>query len=207
MNEELEVVKYYSLPEAAKALGVSPSAISHWLNANEDIKGQYTAKAVHNGRMRIVITAEGLTVLATVKGGKSKTANGEIISSIKKGKQAIAEKAIEKSQPSNTMQILDTLMLQIQAMREQELRVDNHEERIVELEGDITKMPISDGQRTRLNERVRLLAFDLQVPFPAVWKQLHDMTGRKTINDYTFQDYGIAITYLKGTYKKNHIAW
>lgn len=43
--------------------------------------------------------------------------------------------------------------------------------------------------------------------YPQVWNMVHEMTGRRSVEDYIFEDYGVAIKYLKRVYEKNAIAW
>lgn len=191
MNEKSLVVNtaYLSYPEAGQKLGVTASAISHWINKMPDFKDRYVVSKFHNGRKRKVVTVEGLTVLANAKdtdrGGKYKNNEPSSRNLFKAGKIRIAEQAIQpKERPS-----LLALREMIDRAIEHEKLLDNHETRIADLEGDISKSAITTGQRKLLHEKINALHYglkekDINVPQSRIWQKVHEFTGRKTILEW-----------------------
>lgn len=199
---------YISLDEASQQFGISYSSFCRLLRSNPDIRDKYTEKMTYYGRRRTVIHIEALPILVVVKDKDRGNQNKKMTLSdtFREGKKKLAEKAIEQAK-ENPVDVINTLIKNLELLREQSTRLNNHEDRLNELEGDMGKMKMSDGQRERLNERIRLLAIQLTIPFGKMWSELHNITGRRNIDLYTFQDYGIAITWLRQVFKKNNINW
>ncbi len=197
---------FFSYPEVAEKLGVSKSATSHWVNRRSDFEGKYVSKRQHKGRYRKVVSESGLVVLMNMKGIKDrKDKKGEIISlNGLKGKMKIAEKVI-KVQKAQTP--LHMMKMMIEEMIEVQDKQQEHEDRIVLLEADNAKAPLTDGQRQRINERVRLIASNIQTQYSIVWTQLHEKMGYKRIHEYKFDDYQVAMNVLKEAFKQYNIKW
>ena len=203
-----------SWEEAAEQLQCSYSALSKWLTMNPDIKKTYCSKRIYDGRKKYVILVEALPVIANMRDSDrgNQHEKKEPSSKIPEMKKKIVEKAIEitKSQGSlqryTNHQLLDEITRRLSNDVEQ-LKEDSqqYQERLTELENGNPKL--TTGQRQRLNEVVRRLGFELEVPIKQVWTRMHEMTGRHTIEEYVFEDYGVSINWLKKVYKKNNINW
>jgi hypothetical protein len=85
--------------------------------------------------------------------------------------------------------------------------INDHETRLLHLEGDIESTPMTQGQRTRLNERLRYFCSQTNKPHSLAWKDLHDITGKQSINDYSFQDYKIALSRIREWFKAYNVQW
>lgn len=214
VNTAAEVQEVISLEEAAQQLGITYKALSNWLRSNLDIKNEYCFKQNYKGRRKTVIKVEGVMMIMAIKdrdrGNQTKNSPSD---TFREGKKKMAKNVIQQARPSGIealQQLQIVIAQQIEAYKQIEEHgqaIQSHEQRIVELEGDIEKMPISDGQKERLNERVRLLANKINWYYPKVWSTLHEAVGRRKLHQYTFQDYGRAIVWLKGVFKKNNINW
>ncbi len=132
------------------------------------------------------------------------------------GKKKLVESVAENQQTFTLVTQLanqaQMLLQQAQAIMENRSALTLVSEKTKEIEDRLTEIEggqksITTGQRKYLNERVRSLAFELDAPFPKVWKAVHDCTGRHSIDEYLFEDYGVAMEYLKRVYKKNNFNW
>ena len=217
MNQELEKVNnqvgFISLEEAGQQLNMSYSTLSKWLTSHKEIKEKYCFKAKYQGRRRTLIYVEALAIILNVKdtGRNVSEEKKELNSKIPEVKEQLAEKMVEQVR---TTQSIESLYSQAQMMvktLEQLMhisgQVENHEERILTLEGDTENLPMTSGQRERLNERLRYFCSQAGVGHALVWRDLHDITGRKSINEYVFADYKIALGRLREIYKFKNIQW
>lgn len=213
VNTNEQVVSFISLEEAGQQLNMSYSTLSKWLISHKDIKEKYCFKAKYNGRKRTLIYVEALAVILNVKdtGRNVSKEKKELNSKIVEVKEQLAEKAVGQIK---TGQGLESLYSQAQMMvktLEQLMQVSgqvqNHEERLLTLEGDTENLPMTSGQRERLNERLRFFCIQTGIGHALVWRDLHDITGRKSINDYVFADYKLALGRLREIYKLKNIQW
>lgn len=202
---------FLSLDEAAEQLGVSYSGLRDYFKHHPEVKAKYVFKEKYNGRRRFVIKVEALPQISIVRNldGKNKK-----VSDFKKGKEMIAEKAIETLKPKlSRMEMLKESLKNVQALIEQEKKLDNHEDRISTIEDELASdMAITTGQRQQLHERVNLLHYELEkrginIPQAKIYLKMHDETGRPSINDYKFEDYRVAKRVLKDWFKKLNINW
>lgn len=203
---------FISLNVAAENLGIRYNSLIKWLSDNKDIKDQYCQKMIIDGRRKWVLSKDGLLVIANMR----ETTKSEITSQFRHGKKKMAEAMIVKRDEEQVfIQILQQsqallqhaqAILQVRTQIETVAEKNNElEERLNEIESGTKKM--TTGQRKYLNERVRALALELDAPFPRIWNAVHDMTGRRSIDDYLFEDYGVAIQYLREVFKKKGIEW
>lgn len=212
VNTNESVFEFISLEEASQQLGISYSSLVRWLKKNTEIKDKYCFKASYQGRKKTLIYVEALLVIANVKdsdrGNKSKTAPS---TTFQKGKQKLAENAIEQVKTSQSLESLysqaQMMVKTLEQLMQVSGQVQNHEERILTLEGDTQNAPMTSGQRERLNERLRFFCSQTGVAHALVWRDLHDITGRRSINEYVFEDYKIALSRLREIYKLKNIKW
>lgn len=217
-----EKIKNISLHEAAEAFHISYSAFCSLLDRYPEIKEKYVQKEVYKGRRRFVIEPEGMLVLANMKDsdrGNKKIKTGMIF---RESKKKIAERAIAevKQHPPTGIEALKQLQVVIaqqienyEAIGNQGKKIEQLDERVSELEGDTSKMPITESQRKRLHERVTNLHYQLlekrrvNTPFRNIWLKVHEATGKSAVSEYTFEDYRFALSFLKDTYKRLNIEW
>jgi hypothetical protein len=208
-----ESVNFISLEEAGQQLNMSYSTLSKWLTSHKDIKDKYCFKAKYQGRKRTLIYIEGLAVILNVKDTGRNVSEGkkELNSKIPEVKEQLAEKAIEQVKSSQSLESLYSQAQMMVKTLEQLMnvsgQVQNHEERLLTLEGDTENLVMTNGQRERLNERLRFFCSQTGVGHALVWRDLHDITGRKSINEYVFADYKVALSRLREIYKLKNIQW
>lgn len=211
--------QYFSYPEAAELLNVSHEGLSRWLNNHIEIKEKYVSKKKHNGRRRLVIASEAIPVIANMRDNNrgNQYAKNELSTKNVQFKKELAERAVEQTKQVNlpaaqNIEQLKTALMQAMvasqaALESLELatrnteRIEDHDQRLSLLEGDTSSLPITEGQKKVLNERIRKLAFERQIHFSQVWTQLHELVGKRSITEYVMEDYFVAITVIKKWYK------
>lgn len=212
---------YVSLHEAAEEFGISYSGFCGLLRRHDDIKEKYTFKTDHEGRLRTVITSDGLAILANLRNTNIPNTKVKSLNTFRNEKKIISEEVVRQAKPKTGIEALQQLQIviaqQIEAyqkleeqgveIKEQRQTLQLHDNRITELEGDIEKMPITKSQKKRLHERVCVVAFSTNIHFSKVYTGMHEAIGPRSIDEYTFQDYGRAIAWLKQVFKKNNINW
>lgn len=211
-------IEWFRLQDAPQLFDISYSQLAKLVKqADDDFKAKYIKKMKTIGKRQTHISKAGMLVLANMKdssrGNQYKVAPN---ATLRESKKMIAERAIESSEMST-----DPMLQQLQIManiRKQQLKQqevierlqqDNEEMkvRMALVEGDTQHMPLTTGQRQRINERVRLFASKTGIPHGTVWGGLHLKVGRKKIDDYRFDDYSAAIALLKTAFNKHNIEW
>jgi len=219
-NESL--IDFISLGEASQQLGVTYSGLVHWLNKHKDIKDKYCFKAKYQGRRRTLIYVEALLVIANMKnttfqGNQYRKVEGASINkNTELGKQKLAESTIERVKGSQSLESLysqaQTLVQTIEGLLNVQVQVENHEERLLTLEGDIDNAKIEAGQRKFLAEFCNRLCFGLKeqgknVHFSHIRSELNIAVGKPSVNDYTQADYFRAIAILKKWFRQHNVTW
>jgi hypothetical protein len=223
MNQELqkvnqEQVDFISLEEASQQLNMSYKSLAGWLTSHKEIKQKYCFKAHYQGRRRTLIYVEALLVIANVKDSSRGNQNKKILPSenFNQGKQKLAEKVVEQVKASQSLESLysqaQMLVQTIEGLLNVQVKVENHEERLLTLEGDVDNAPIEVGQRTFLKEFCNRLHFGLKeqgknVHFSSIRKDLNIAVGKHSVEEYTQADYFRAIATLKRWYKHHNIQW
>ena len=198
---------------AAELLKCSHPALRMWLKVHPEIKEKYCRKERYEGRRKTVIQVEALALIANMRNDNGRKVKESL--TFKEAKRNIIEKEIRKPRKSlsELRDIIDHMIAQDAQVKETGNKVHQLESKVADLEGDTTKIPITEGQRKRLHERVNYFCFwmeehrRIKIRQGQVYRKIHDMTGRKTTNDYVFEDYKIAIKVLKDWYKQFNVTW
>lgn len=143
-------------------------------------------------------------------------------SKFKNVKKEIAEKAIDASTDPILAQlkVLTDMRMQMLGMQEgldevraavgiQAPQIENHEQRIEGLETYINPMTskMTPSQRSYLGSRVREYAFHMQAPYAEAWTMLHDFIGKRHVENYTMNDYCVAMGILRNKFKDAKLPW
>lgn len=211
-NLQVNSQEFISLDEAAQNLGVSTSGLRHYLSRNSALKDKYLKKEIYDGRRKHVISVEALPFITITKNIKSKTGHGVTVS---KMKDVVANRTIAQMKPKTSREILNSVIATAQELLKQEEQIEDHEARLSTLEGedgDLSKLPITQGQRAQIHERVNLLHYELLknktfVPQKNIYIKMHEQTGRTSITEYKFEDYKVAKGFLKEWFNKLNIKW
>jgi hypothetical protein len=199
-------------------------------------KDKYFNEKKNVYRRQTVIRVEALLIIANMRdGGRgNQFGKGMLSTSFVGKKKEMAETAIEQVALNRFMErqqqsidtqnkMMERLLVLLEEKNKPQLppsvqidkamdekmiqQVLSLDSRVAEIEGDTSKIKLSTGQRERLNERIRFLSIQLEEPFWKVWIRLHEVTGRRAVGEYMFEDYETAITWLKKEYRENSINW
>ncbi len=201
MTQDIKTFKndsdYMWVRDFAKQLGITGSAISHWLKKHPDLKHEY---AKYFGR-RLYIHKNMLTRYITRKGTSGQT-DDEVTSSMLKAKDKVAEKA--------NLTPIQALLSAVQQMATMEQNFSELKQEIQEVRQIATEAPpehITNPQREYLNERVRNYSAQTEIPYWRIWNNLHNAVGKPSINEYEFTDYKLAMHHLRKWYKASGISY
>jgi len=199
--------------EASKLLGIGYSSYTRLLvNYKGELEPYLSKVQKGRGKAMTYIEKKGLLILATLKNKGNNKVHSMQLADFKKSKVKLVEKATSISFPLEYLNDpIIALRVQIieneKQLKELGYLTDNHEERILTLEGDTENLPMTQGQRERLNERLRFFCANAKIQHSLVWRDLHDITGRRTLNDYVFADYKVALGRLRENYKLKNLKW
>lgn len=200
---------WLSLEEVATQNGVTISAVSHSLSIHSAIKLKHFKRIGKKG----YLTKEGAALLKFRKSmaGKTKkpSVEFELNEAPVKEQDIIAVGMSElMNDPFIQMRMKQLQIEKVQAIQGQ--RIEAIEEKLqvtARLLEDTDPVDITTAQREFLNERVRNLSFKSGLPFGRIWGLVHDQVGKRPIETYTFQDYPVAIKFLKKVYAQNGLSW
>jgi hypothetical protein len=198
-------VEWLSLRKAAELKGVTSSAISHFLRLHPVIRDAHYKKMGKVG----YVTRDGLALLefrkSTYRGNQHEKATDE---------RMLLDVQAKTAQDQTALMMAELMKDPIVVMRMEQMkisaRLDNVEKKLEianRLLEDTTPLDLTASQRQFLNERIRALAIHCTVPFGIVWGWIHDQVGKRHVADYVFEDYAVAIKYLKKTYSYYNIPW
>ena len=192
--------EWLSMEEASSLKGVTKSALSHALNLRPEIKQRYTKRV---GK-KLYITKEGYMVLFNVQnqaqGGLKK--NECALNDVSPIKQQIAEFGVEAMKDPIIVMRLEQMRL-----AEQVESLVRFKEQFQPMLEDTTPIDITASQRQFLNERVRNLAIKSGLPFSHIWGLVHDKVGKRPLEAYAFEDYPVAIKFLKSVHEAHQLDW
>jgi hypothetical protein len=207
MNNELQTVNsnVLSLEEAAKQFGVTYSTFRRFLIRHPKIQKKYINKQKHNGRMKRVINKEALLIIANIKDGfrGNKFSKMSVTDTLQNRKQEFME--------AMTKDPVIALRMEQLAMKKDIEHLKEDVQKVKQIASTNYPEKLTEGQRARLNERVRAFvnaAYGGQSwEYAKLWNDLNKFMKRDSINDYTFEDYDKAISYLKARYKEYNLIW
>lgn len=209
--------EWLSLEEVAKQNGVTISAVSHSLSIHSAIKLAHFKRIGRKG----YLTKEGAALLKFRKStaGKSKQSTVEFeLNGTKAGEQDLMAMGMSELIKNDPFIQLRVGQLQIEERQNAtEKRQAATDERLIQIEEqlqvasrilqDPTPLDLTASQRQFLNERIRALAIHANMPFNVVWSWVHDQVGKRHVETYIFEDYAVAIRYLKKVYENYNIVW
>lgn len=192
--------EWLSMKEAAALKGVTPSAISHALIKHPDIKAKYTRELLG----KLYLSKEGYMVLFNVQNQAQGGLNGNerALNDVSPIKQQIAEFGVEAMKDPIIVMRLEQMRL-----AEQVESLVRFKEQFQPMLEDTTPIDITASQRQFLNERVRNLAIKSGLPFSHIWGLVHDKVGKRPLEAYAFEDYPVAIKFLKSVYEAHRLDW
>jgi len=204
---------YYNAKDIAGKLNVSITSIHRLIqNYIGHIKNNiiYT-KGEGDYRRSRYISEEGLAILLNMKDsnrGNQFSINPSVNENEKNYKKHIAKEVIQQNKPPQqivTGGLSDTvraLLAVVELAERNQSDIRELQGDVAMLKGDTANFPIRKGQKDILNERVRALAIRSQQPYHNIWNKLHEQVGRRSINEYVFEDYQLAINIINGWIKK-----
>lgn len=213
---------YYSFPEAANKMEISPRAFRYLLHEHKNEIGEYITKAIVNGRKRKVIKEAGMIIL---KNDKDRFRGNQFIEKEAKlpiltAKKKIAERAIQVSNQSKTQVKSDiqVLLQVVQAMadneKKQNERFDNLEKKFDQATQILTTpIETTAAQRKFLNDRVKGYVkqmedtYSTKILYSYVWDQLHKHVGVHGIANFKFPHYIAAQKYLEQMFNDAGLLW
>lgn len=218
--------KQYNDQHIQAMLGISRSATQRLLSVYRSELAQHTEKLKKDGdyKPRRYLSETGLAKLMLLKDkarpgdSREKLYNAtlnKLPQESNEAKKGITTAIVDRAAHALPEEYLNDPIIALRIkMLESEKRLNqhdealnNHEGRLLLMEGDVGNDVMTPGQRERLNERVRCFAGSLGKPYSAVWRDLHDITGRRSIELYTFADYKIALSRLRELYNLYGLAW
>ena len=173
-----------SLHEAAEKLGVTYAAVSSLLKRYPEIKEKYTWKTKYKGRLKTVISTEGMTVLANVKDGNRGSRYAKIKPGLtfQEGKQKIAEKAIEASRLTPAQFLLKQAELMV-GLESQQLQNTKDIQEIKHSRDEaakyLTEAPVASTKpkektvRTMIRQRVNAYCKATGARYDEIWGKLY----------------------------------
>jgi len=209
--------RYYNAKEIAANLSTTVSAVNQTIRRYLNEIDKYIVKYKSKNDYRPVryVSEKGVAILMNLKKSSASnqfTKKDSYHEQNKQYKKHVVETAIEANDPKSNLQIEGKLSTYVKALLEVTIKAEQNEERLKELEGDVallkgdtSKYPIREGQRRILNERVRGFAINLKAPFNKVWSKLHQSVGRKSIDDYVFEDYTLALSIIDDWVEKFNV--
>lgn len=200
---------WLSLEEVAMQNGVTISAVSHSLSIHSAIKLRHFKRIGKKG----YLTKEGAALLKFRKSMAGKTRKPSVefkLNEAPVNEQDVMAVGMSElmSDPFIQMRMKQLQIEKVQAIQGQ--RIEAIEEKLqvtTRLLEDTDPIDITTAQREFLNERVRNLSFKSGLPFGRIWGLVHDQVGKRPIETYTFQDYPVAIKFLKKVYAQNGLSW
>jgi hypothetical protein len=199
---------FYSIDDIATRLNKANSSVYRLIqNYKSFLKDECVKlKGKNNYRASFHLSEKGVTKLLNLKGNVTSNQFSNALSANENElafKEHVAEKAIESNQPEQAVATTGKLSQTIKALLAVCEIAEQNQQEIKQLQGDVamlkgdtSKYPIRKGQREILNERVRGFSYNANVPFHKVWKKLHEQVGRKTLDNYVFEDYQLALNVI-----------
>jgi len=198
----------YSVEDVARRLNKSVSSVYRLIkNYKSFLVGEYIkTKGEGQYRSSLHLSESGVAKLINLKGQATSNQFSNALSANENElafKNHLAEKAIEANKPQYEVATTGKLSQTIKALLAVCEIAEQNQQEIKQLKGDVAMLkgdtanyPIRKGQRDILNERVRRFSYNAKVPFPKVWKKLHEQVGRRSLHSYVFEDYKLAISLI-----------
>lgn len=176
MNNSIAVVNndVLSRSGAAGYLGITPSALSHWLKNHPEIKEKYCVYGLNNNRKGLFVKYEGLLVIAnmrdTSRSNQHKTS--EVSSLQQKGKQRLAEKIIENTKLEQKLNLILKQQAELFEKFEQLERKPPKKDPLA-LPVALEKPP-EPSYRDLINQRVRAFSQESGKEYGLVYSRLYN---------------------------------
>lgn len=214
--------RYYNVKEVAANLSKHVSAVHQLIKYHKDKLSEYLIKYKDHDDYRPVmyLSEKGVAILLNVKNVNPNNQFSKQVTSSENElsyKEHVAKEAITKNEPTSVISkqvesdslvlMARTLLENVTRAAENTRKIDEMDKRIGILEGDPSKMPITPSQRKHIHSRINGLHFYTGQHQKELYGRLHDLVGPRKIEDYSMQDYQLAIITLKKQYEGVGLNW
>lgn len=212
--------EWFSPAEVADGVKVSRAALVEWIRVHPKFRQEFCQKVgVGEKRPRFLIHWKGISEYfaqksKTHRGNRySKSLDPRDLETAKSNVAQMANQTIERqhSQSLPADPILANLQMMIE-MRQSQLalgtKVEILEKKLEETMAiATTPVPVTNGQRQFLNERVRKYCIEHDLPFHVVWRQVHEHVGLAAVHKYELRHYQAALKYVEKMYRETGLIW
>lgn len=209
--------EWFTAKEFAAGVKASQPSLVEWIRVHPKFKQEFCQKIGSGSkRPRYLIFWKGIAEYIAQKNafnGNKNRAGEQGFSEVKSKVAEQANQNIERKQSQLTP--IQALLQSVQMMAQMEQRVDAHESKLLQLEEKIeaatevltSPVPVTNGQRQFLNDRVRKYCIEHDLPFHVVWRQVHEHVGLAAVHKYELKHYQAALKYVEKMYIETGLIW
>lgn len=213
--------EWYTTAEFAAKIGINRRTLNLWLQRHPDFVAKHCKNraSIASVRPRYSIHWKAIVDYATYKNtfhGNQHVKKEMVSNPVENAKAVVSENALQNiERKQSQLSPIQALLQSVQMMAEMEQRVDAHESKLLQLEEKIeaatevltSPVPVTNGQRQFLNDRVRKYCIEHDLPFHVVWRQVHEHVGLAAVHKYELKHYQAALKYVEKMYIETGLIW
>jgi hypothetical protein len=205
--------EWFTVKEFATGVKSTPHAVNQWLFRHINFAEKYCKNISKNPkRKKWTIHESGVAAYISIKNTNSPKINALSERGFEVAKDNIAQLANQQIASQTTQ---DPILASLQAMvemRQKQLTLDSKietlEKRLEQtLSVATSPVPVTNGQRQFLNDRVKKYCMAHDLPFHIVWRQIHEHIGVAGVHNFEFKHYQAAIKYVEKMYIETGLVW